>query len=199
MQRPCFLHGSIVRFAGWSTNGSPRMPGSATPNLSSRRHVRLAPIRSSPEKIKNSPPRVPGSASDPIGHLSCRFPNPQARAVRGQVGHLRLPTPPHLAAAQSKERALARLCDGDRLCRPTPCAQPSTADPRVEERSGRAFGADAPRFRPWAKLRGGPQLRLALAMLDTQHCRRSGSTGSGGKPDKCGGKCENLQGFAGSE
>ena len=56
-----------------------------------------------------------------------------------------------------------------RLCRPTPCAQPSTADQKVEERSGRAIGADGPRFcRLRQNFAEGPQLRLALAMLDAQ-------------------------------
>ena len=58
----------------------------------------------------------------------------------------------------------------------------------VEEHSGRAYGADDPRFCPLGQnFAEGPQLRLALAML-LQHCRRSGGTGSGGTTDKCGGK-----------
>ena len=97
--------------------------------------------------------------------------------------------PAFVGSPKQGARSCARLCDGDRLCRPTPCAQPSTADPRVEERSGRAYGADAPRFRPWAKLRGGPPASPYFGNAGhSQHCRRSGGTGSGGKPDKCGGK-----------
>jgi hypothetical protein len=54
-----------------------------------------------------------------------------------------------------------------RLCRPTPCPRPSTGDPKVEERSGRAKGADVPRFCPLGQnYAESPQLRLALAMLD---------------------------------
>ena len=76
-------------------------------------------------------------------------------------------SPPHLSAAQSKERAPARDYATASALPADPVRPAEHRRPKVEERSGRAFGADVPRFCPLGQnFAEGPQLRLALAMLD---------------------------------
>jgi hypothetical protein len=80
--------------------------------------------------------------------------------------------PPLLSAAQSKERALAR----DYATASALPADPVPPGIRTVACDGYAEG---------------PQLRLALAMLDASSVSIAGEvggTGSGGQPDKSGGK-----------
>jgi hypothetical protein len=77
--------------------------------------------------------------------------------------------PPLLSAAQSKERAPARDYATASALPADPVPPAEHRRPQVEERSGRAYGADAPRFCPLGQnFAEGPQLRLALAMQDAQ-------------------------------
>jgi hypothetical protein len=83
--------------------------------------------------------------------------------------------PPHLSADRTPNGApapegnpLQRVC-GRRRSRPTPCAQPSTTDHRSRSaadaptaRTPRGFARQGQNFAE------GPQLRLALALLDAQ-------------------------------
>jgi len=120
---------------------------------------------------EHSPRRVPGSVSDPA-EFSLRY-------------------PPHLSAAQSKERAPARdyatasaLAGRPRAPSRAP-QQParSAADATMVADGERGFG-----LRP--KLRGEPPAPPSFDECTPRRCirRRSGGTGSGGTPDKCGGK-----------
>ncbi len=121
---------------------------------------------------EHSPLRVPRSASDPVRKTP------------------ELSYPPLLSAAQSKEpRPAGRLCDGvGSAARPR---APGRAPQTLRSRSA----ADAPLARTprgfalGAKLRGGPPASPSFgnATPKRMHCRRSGGTGSGGKPDKSGG------------
>ena len=91
--------------------------------------------------------------------------------------------PPLLSAAQSKERAPARDYA-------TASALP--ADPVHPDR--RSVACDG-----YAE---GPQLRLALAMLDASSVSIAGEVGARGRadsPTKAGEYCEHLQGFVGAE
>jgi hypothetical protein len=91
--------------------------------------------------------------------------------------------PPLLSAAQSKERALAR----DYATASALPADPVPPGIRTVACDGYAEG---------------PQLRLALAMLDASSVSIAGEVGARGRPDsptKAGGNYENLQRLAGSE
>ena len=91
--------------------------------------------------------------------------------------------PPLLSAAQSKERAPAR----DYATASALPADPVPPGIRTVACDGYAEG---------------PQLRLALAMLDASSVSIAGEVGARGRadsPTKAGENCENLQGFAGSE
>ena len=77
----------------------------------------------------------------------------------------------------------------------TASALPADPVPPAEHRKPNGRGAQRTRYartsRGFALAQNfaeGPQLRLALANAAERICRRSGGTGSGGKPDKCGGK-----------
>ena len=103
--------------------------------------------------------------------------------------------PPHLSETQSNEprpsaAATRPAGGGRRRSRPTPCAQPSTTDHRSRSAASAPWAQRSAILPSRGKIAEGPQLRLALANADAQRrvCRRSGGTGSGGTPDKCGGK-----------
>jgi hypothetical protein len=111
-------------------------------------------------------------------------------------------TPPAFVGSPKQgARPGARLCDGvGSAARPrAPGRAPETL---VEERSGRACGADVPRFCPLGQnFAESPQLRLALAMLDAgvSIAGEVGARGRAARPTNAGGNCENLQELAGSE
>src|SRR5262249_37333207 len=93
---------------------------------------------------------------------------PRAESTRGLLWVTGRNTPAFVGQPKARSALKRATMRRRRLCRPTPCAQ---ASPLV---------ALARRYAE------GPLLRLLWQAL--QACRRSGGTGSGGKPDKCGGK-----------
>ena len=131
---------------------------------------------------EHSPRRVPGSVSDPA-EFSLRY-------------------PPHLSAAQSKERAPARDYA-------TASALPADPVRPAEHRSNRR---GAQRTRPQSRTANAvlacgqnyaesPQLRLALtnARQGVAFEGGVGARGRAARPTNAGGNCENLQDLAGSE
>src|SRR5258708_73844 len=95
---------------------------------------------------------VAGVDTPTCEHSPCEYRGASATLCDRHLSH-----PPHLSAAQSKEcRPSGTTMRRRRLCRPTPCPRPSTADSRSRS------AADAPPARPArgfalrAKLRGEP-------------------------------------------
>ena len=106
--------------------------------------------------------------------------------------------PPHLSAAQSKERLSATMRRRRRAGRPrAPSRAPQT---KVEEHSGRASGAnDYAVLRLRKTSRRAPSFALLKQMQLSAFAGEVGARGRAARPTNAGGNCENLQGFAGSE
>jgi hypothetical protein len=139
--------------------------------------------------------RVPGSASDPtrLGRMSGVF-HPPPRICR-QTAHRRRPSAGGHPPQRVRESAATP---------PDPVRPAEHRRPQGEERSGRDHGRGSrTRFCPLGQnFAEGPQLRLALALLDAQGVSSAGGVGARGRaarPTNAGGYCEHLQGIAGAE
>jgi hypothetical protein len=126
--------------------------------------------------VWSDPPGVPG--------VACR---------RGTCGCPGIESEPGAKSSVYREPALLTvLYPPPRICR-QPKATSAAPAARLCDgvgSAGRPRAASPKRRSPQAKAAEGHQLRRILANADAQHrvCRRSGGTGSGGTPDKCGGK-----------